>query len=331
MRMQTTAKKVKGVGGTGFLTDIAQISAGGQHTCALRNNGRVLCWGLGTNLQLGNGQGNNKQTPVEVLNPSGTSGLLTNISQISLGDKHTCALRNDGQVLCWGRAIFGQLGSDLLLNSDRPIVVVATGQSQGGSPLTNITQLSSGENHTCALDSSNQVHCWGNGESKRLGQINNTNNQPTPKRVKTDVANVYLSDVEQVGVGYKHSCALKTDGSLVCWGERGSGQSGDGKRDVTEDRGIPAPVASELDRPDISVQTISAGGLHSCQINNGIINGTEGSIQCWGRGFGGQLGSNEKVTSNKAQIVSESDPSGTGDLLDMVLVSSGERSQLRIE
>ena len=97
---------------------------------------------------------------------------------------------------------------------------------------------------------------------------------------------------------------------------------GDGIRDVTEDRGIPAPVASELDRR--SVQTISAGGLHSCQINNGIINGTEGSIQCWGRGFGGQLGSNEQIISNKAQIVSESDPSGTGDLLDMVLVSSGK-------
>ena len=315
-------QKVNGVGGTGFLTDIAQISASGNHTCALRNNGRVLCWGSGSSGQLGNGQTPPSQTsPVEVLEPIGNDGLLTNISEISLGGKHTCALRNDGQVLCWGLGESGQLGYRVTANSSRPVVVLAAGQSQGGTPLTNITQLSGGEDHTCALDSSNQVHCWGKGASKQLGQIDNINNQITPQRVKTDVANVYLSDVEQVGVGHEHSCALKIDGSLVCWGKRSSGQLGDGKVDLTEDRGIPAPVVSEI---ELSVQTISAGGAHSCQVNTDGTNGVNGSIQCWGRGFGGQLGSNEHVISNRGRTVSESDSSGTGDLLDMVLVSSGE-------
>ena len=191
-----------------------------------------------------------------MLNPIGISGELKNISQISLGGNHTCALRNDGRVLCWGKGDSGQLGVGLAANSlSRPVMVVATNQSSGGTPLTNITQLSGGHEHTCALDSSNQVYCWGKGASKRLGQIDNITNKTTPQRVKTDVTNSYLSDVEQVGVGYGHSCALKTGGSLVCWGERGSGQLGDGKRDVTEDRGVPAPVASELER---------SGSNHQC-------------------------------------------------------------------
>ena len=265
----TTPRKVKGVDGTGFLTDIAQISVGSRHTCALKNNGRVLCWGYGYSGQIGNGLTSlKKKTPVEVLEPVGNDGLLKNISQISLGGS-SCALRNDGQVLCWGKGDDGQLGSGAIGNSTRPVVVVANGQSQGGSPLTNITQLSVRHQHTCALDSSGQVHCWGTGGAKRLGQIDDVTSESTPQRVKTDVANVYLSDVEQVGVGFGHSCALKIDGSLVCWGERGSGQLGDGKLDVTEDRGVPAPVASESDRPELPLQTISAGGLHSCQVSNG--------------------------------------------------------------
>ena len=286
--------------------------------------------GLGTNGQLGDGLTGTTSTPhkrtapVKVLNPIGTSGELKNISQISLGGNHACALRNEGgRVLCWGLGADGQLGVGSTDNSSRPVMVV-----QSSTPLTNVTQLSGGNDHTCALkNSSGQVYCWGKGASKQLGQIDNIDNKKTPQRVRATTnpnLSSYLSDVEQVGVGYGHSCALKTGGNLVCWGERGSGQLGDGKRDVAEDRGVPAPVASESDRPDIPLQTISAGGLHSCQINNGIINGTEGSIQCWGRGFGGQLGSNEQITSNKAQIVSESDSSGTGDLLDMAQVSSGE-------
>ena len=212
-----TSQKVKGVGGIGFLTDIAQISLGGSHTCALRNNGRVVCWGLGTNGQLGDGLTGTTSTPhkrtapVKVLNPIGISGELKNISQISLGGNHACALRNDGRVLCWGKGDSGQLGVGLAANSlSRPVMVVATNQSSGGSPLTNITQLSGGHEHTCALKSNNQVYCWGKGASKRLGQIDNITIKTTPQRVKTDVANSYLSDVEQVGVGYGHSCALKT-------------------------------------------------------------------------------------------------------------------------
>ena len=206
-------QKVRGVdGGVGFLTNIAQISAGGKHTCALKNNSRVLCWGSGSSGQLGNGLTLFKgTTPVEVLEPIGAGGRLKNISQISLGGKHTCALKNDGRVLCWGMGGPGQLGVGSTANSSRPIIVVATDESQGGSPMTNITQLSAGDQHTCSLNNANQVHCWGKGASKRLGQINNITNRPTPQRVKTDVANVYLSDVEQVGVGYKHSCALKIE------------------------------------------------------------------------------------------------------------------------
>ncbi|MCH8843108.1 MAG: hypothetical protein IID61_09035, partial [SAR324 cluster bacterium] len=65
----------------------AQVSAGGDHTCAL-DAGGVVCWGR--NLK--------GQTDVPA---------LTSPTQVSAGREHTCALDNAG-VVCWGFNSSGQ-------------------------------------------------------------------------------------------------------------------------------------------------------------------------------------------------------------------------------
>ena len=70
------------------------VSAGGYHTCGVRNDGTVACWGLGTS---GNwpqyGDYGQSKPPLD----------LGTVTQVSAGGHHTCAVRSDGAIACWGR------------------------------------------------------------------------------------------------------------------------------------------------------------------------------------------------------------------------------------
>ena len=89
------------------------ISAGGNGTCAILDDGGVRCWGDGTYGQLGYGNTNNVgDTPASVpakVGPVNLGAGRTAIA-ISTGELHTCALLNDGSVRCWGNGANGQLG-----------------------------------------------------------------------------------------------------------------------------------------------------------------------------------------------------------------------------
>ena len=83
------------------LDGIVQISAGGFHTCAATEEGKVVCWGRNFNGQLGNGGTANQSRAGHVV--TGSSGdHLTGIARVGAGDTHTCALKSNGEVVCWG-------------------------------------------------------------------------------------------------------------------------------------------------------------------------------------------------------------------------------------
>ena len=87
------------------------ISAGGNHTCAVLDNGSVRCWGFGLYGQLGYGNTNNVgdvQTPGSV-GPVDLGAGRTAVA-IGTGDLHTCALLDNGSVRCWGYGADGRLG-----------------------------------------------------------------------------------------------------------------------------------------------------------------------------------------------------------------------------
>ena len=71
------------------------VSAGARHTCGVRSDGSVACWGSNRAAPLGNIVG--QATP-----PAGS------FDSVSAGNQHTCGVRSDGSVACWGADYLGQ-------------------------------------------------------------------------------------------------------------------------------------------------------------------------------------------------------------------------------
>jgi alpha-tubulin suppressor-like RCC1 family protein len=82
------------------------------------DRGDVRCWGNGYYGRLGQGSTNPSTTPVDVL------GLPAAASEVAIGDDHACAALVDGDLYCWGRGDFGQLGDGLGTTSMTPVKVV---------------------------------------------------------------------------------------------------------------------------------------------------------------------------------------------------------------
>lgn len=100
-----------------LLDNVVAISAGSDHTLALKGNGTVWAWGNNTDGQLGNGSTVvSSQTPVQVTG-------LTGITAIAAGAYHSLAAKNDGTVWAWGNNGFAQLGEGSLTNSATPVQV----------------------------------------------------------------------------------------------------------------------------------------------------------------------------------------------------------------
>ena len=108
---------------SGISTAIAIVGGGGQHTCAVLANGTLLCWGLNSSGELGDGTTTSRTTPGAVL--IGVFNLpfggqipikLTEVVEIAAGALHTCALRADGQPVCWGFNGSGELGDGTTTN-----------------------------------------------------------------------------------------------------------------------------------------------------------------------------------------------------------------------
>lgn len=150
--------------------DVAQISAGGNHTCAIDSGGAAHCWGRGDEGQLGIGEQTSMTWPFPVL----TSGHLQGkkIVQIAAGYSHTCAIANNNKVYCWGEGADGRLGDNATHNSNVPIAVW-----QGELPAdVNVDHLTLGGDdfggaHTCVGASNGALYCWG---SNQFGQITDT-------------------------------------------------------------------------------------------------------------------------------------------------------------
>jgi alpha-tubulin suppressor-like RCC1 family protein len=198
-------------------------------------SGEVWCWGDNTYNKLANNQGYPYHSyPTQVVGVGGV-GVLSNITDIAIGMGHACALSTTGQVFCWGRNDYGQIGDNTVVNKATPVQVLGVG---GVGNLSNIISITASYLHSCALNVAGNTFCWGYNAHGQMGD-NTTTHRYTPVQVMGVGAVGVLSNITAISSGDYHACALNNAGAMYCWGYNGYGQMGDG---TTTQRYTPIQV-----------------------------------------------------------------------------------------
>lgn len=135
---------------------------------------------------------------------------LSDLSMITVGTWHTCALKTGGTVWCWGRNGFGQLGNGTTTDSpNQPVQVTG---------LTGASFIAAGEYHTCAISgAANEVWCWGRGVSGQMGNGSTNSSNSSPVKVQKSTGGD-LNNVTKLSASYNHTCAIDANKDLWCWG-----------------------------------------------------------------------------------------------------------------
>lgn len=272
--------------------DVVQVSAGAVHTCALRRDGSVACWGVNFDLQLG-GATMDGTSPCPVVVPG-----LANVAGLAAGDYHTCALISDGTVRCWGAGGLGQLGNGTA-NSATPLPVTG---------ISNAVQIAAGGNFSCARLASGAVSCWGQNNRGQLGRASSGMGDSSAAAAEVAGLGGAASDLD---LGGSHACALVA-GVARCWGNNGEGQLGDGGGSARHTPGDVIDTAGGSPVP-LAAAAFSAGSRHSCAVR------PSGALVCWGSGSDGRLGNGGDSNAPNPVAVTGFD----GSSLAAVAVSAG--------
>jgi alpha-tubulin suppressor-like RCC1 family protein len=250
-------------------SNVLDVVAGGNHTCARKTDGTLWCWGENDHGELGNGTTDGQTCPSGSAcqsSPVQVTALGANVVEVAAGYNHTCARKSDGTLWCWGSNANGQLGDGTLagqIGTDgypcrpSPVQVSALG--------TSVVEVAAGGGyyagylgHTCARKSDGTLWCWGSNVVGQLGD-GTTGGQicvagyaclPSPAQVSwmcpshpQSDADGYACDpspkqvtalgtgVVEVEAGALNTCARKSDGTLWCWGANAYAQIGDGTTD----------------------------------------------------------------------------------------------------
>jgi alpha-tubulin suppressor-like RCC1 family protein len=294
---------------------------GGQHLPMLRSGlytncmsfaGKAYCWGSGAYGAIGDGNGT-----VDRSTPYAISELAVNTTSIAMLADGACATHS-GSAYCWGKNDNGVVGlnpaTDPSTAWPNPIVLVGTyvevgagddfacfrtsggaldcigsgsvGQmGNGGTTATNyamvstyasgVKRVAAGGDTACVITSSDRVECWGRDGRGQAG------NGGTAATYIASPADVGLSSVVDIAVGYRHACALNSSGTVYCWGDNSCGQIGIGSSDASVH---VSPVSAT------SLTALGVSRLFSGRNYNTCVVTSAGAMKCVGENTLGELG-----------------------------------------
>jgi alpha-tubulin suppressor-like RCC1 family protein len=264
-----------------YRSDWAQISAGVTHTCGLRTDGTVWCWGDTYPMW--------SEYPAQV-------GTDSDWISISSGYRSACALKADHSLWCWGDNDTGQLGDGTQISSQTPVQV---------GTHSDWATVSAGNLFTCGIRTDGTAWCWGSNQFDAVGDGAGSTSSDVPVQVGSD------SDWASISAGFTLACGLHTDGSAWCWGSVADtrvpdGSLGDGK---TLTSGEPIPVA-----PQLTWTSLATDGWGAC----GVL--TDGDGSCWGQNWAGQLGTGSQDSGLVPTVL---DPNHWGPAYTWLSVQGG--------
>ena len=232
------------------------VSAGAFHTCGVRDDGQVTCWGSNTDTD------NNYIGQADA--PPGK------FESVSAGAFHTCGIREDWTVKCWGdntyeqihsiSGVFYSISSGVEHNCGLRIgwsvacwgsnIVGDSYIGQADPPPGTFEFVDAGGYHTCGIRAGGVVECWGS----------NIRGQATPPS----------GSFQTVSAGLAHTCGVRTNGVVACWGS---------------DEDVYGNSMGKANPPSGEFKAVSAGWNHTCGIRS------DGTIQCWGDNSENQIAS----------------------------------------
>ena len=172
---------------------------------------------------------------------------------VSAGGGHTCGLRESGAIECWG------------WNED----------GQSTAPVGHFTAVDTGNAHTCGVRESGAVECWGNNIA--WGQTDEDTGETT--WISGEQIDAPDGSFTAVSAGRIHTCGLRTDSAIECWGDAKSHR--DSAREelldgLPDDAIVTVHAVSSIDAPTGNFSVVSASSYYTCGVRD------TGAIECWG-------------------------------------------------
>lgn len=267
-------------------SDVRALSLGRRHSCLLRANGEVWCWGdndlgsVGVKGPSPNQQYQPRPTRVANIEPA---------SQLVAAAVSTCIETKSGVVGCWG----GNMS-----DSDAWFTAVPVGDRG---------RLVERHGVPCVITPSGHVTCWGENVSGRLSPGSDSAVKELWGKKTPPIRLTLPGVVKDVAIGGGHSCALLADRTVSCWGLNNFGQLGN--PDAEREQAQPRKVGALED-----VVAISSGSFHSCALRK------DGTVWCWGRAEDGQLGIGPVAAEKYSDRKSRNQPSKVSGLSNVRFV-----------
>jgi YD repeat-containing protein len=250
----------------------ATIAAGRAHACRITPDKVVHCWGDNAYDKLGIANVTGSAIPLTVTLP------ISNIKNVSAGNRASCAIDKLGNHICWG-SIPAQFWEPNVPNE-------AIGLVNAIHPRSGYADVTHGDLYACLLTRRGAVKCAGiNYSWSQLGDGTSNfwywyypapgTNCPTFAFGNETCSNLPINviglqeNVIAIDAGYRHSCAVLKDGGMKCWGDGSAGELGNQAQTVMS---VPVTVTN-LAGP---VADVMAGFDNTCALLQ------SGAVQCWG-------------------------------------------------
>lgn len=235
----------------------AQVANPGVTTCLLDQSGSASCAGNGREGEIGDGNSRDRRTFVAVAQASAWTAIYG-------GDENACGLAAGGSLWCWGT----YPGTGAIVD---PMPAHVTGTWK--SIAVNL--------HTCAIDSTDHVSCWGSDGYGETGCIaHDPSDPPAPIGGSATWSAIATSN--------DHTCGISSAGTM-CWGANFWGQLGDGD---TDPKCMPTLVSGGL-----TFKKLAAGTYHTCGI------AADDHVYCWGHNYDSQLGNGASADSTSPVMI----------------------------